>query len=80
MVAGLFEEYSPFMSFESKVLWDLAQDYSKAMVKGQEEELESSSFYQIRKALMDDRFEKVYQEKYESAKSYVKQQLEGYLC
>lgn len=80
LVAELFEEYSPFMSFESKVLWDLAQDYSKAMVKGQEEELENQSFYQIRKALMDDRFEKVYQEKYESAKSYVKQQLEGYLC
>ena len=79
LVAKLYEEYSPYMSFESKVLWDLAQEYSKAMTNGTEG-LEGYSFFQIRKGLMDDRFEKVYQEKYESAKSYVKQQLEGYLC
>lgn len=78
-VAKLYEEYSPYMSFESKVLWDLAQEYSKAMTNGTEG-LEGYSFFQIRKGLMDDRFEKVYQEKYESVKSYVKQQLEGYLC
>lgn len=79
LVSSLYDEYYPYMSFESKVLWDLAQDYSKAMVKNTEG-LEGYSFFQIRKGLMDDRFEKVYQEKYESAKNYVKQQLEGYLC
>ena len=67
------------MSFESKVLWTLGTDYSKAMVD-KDSALEGLTFYQIRNELKDDSFEKVYKEKLELALKFVNVQVKGYLC
>lgn len=75
----LYEKYNSFMSFESKVLWTLGTDYSKAMVD-KDYALEGLTFYQIRNELKDDSFEKVYKEKLELALKFVNVQVKGYLC
>ena len=75
----LYEKYNSFMSFESKVLWTLGTDYSKAMVD-KDSNLEGLTFYQIRNELKDDSFEKVYKEKLELALKFVNVQVKGYLC
>ena len=67
------------MSFESKVLWTLGTDYSKAMIE-KTLELEGSTFYQIRSELKDASFERVYKEKLELALRFVNVQAKGYLC
>lgn len=75
----LYEKYNSFMSFESKVLWTLGTDYSKAMIE-KTPELEGSTFYQIRSELKDASFERVYKEKLELALRFVNVQVKGYLC
>lgn len=79
LVNDLHDMYSPFMTFEAKVLWDLVKSYSDAMVN-QVEGLDGFSFYQIRKGLNNEKFDSEYQKRYESAKNFVKRQLEGFLC
>lgn len=75
----LYDKYAPFMSFEAKVLWDLGNEYSKAMQKVNPD-LKGKTFYQIREHLKDEQFESVYKQKLESAQNYVKVQSKGYLC
>lgn len=75
----LYEVYSPYISHESKVLWDLGVSYSEAMVKA-EPSLDGQSFYQIRHEMKDARFDEVYQNSLESAKNYIKQQVKGFVC
>lgn len=75
----LYEKYNSFMSFESKVLWTLGTDYSKAMIE-KTLELKGSTFYQIRSKLKDSSFERVYKEKLELALRFVNVQAKGYLC
>lgn len=79
LVNSLYEELSPFMSFEAKVLWRLGVEYSQAMVKGNPD-VEGLSFYQIRHKMADQTFDTTYQNNLDAVLAYVRKQVKGYLC
>lgn len=78
-VAGLYDKYAPFMSYESKVLWDLANKFFNQM-KGTLEDDNEYSFYELKNIINNEKFNLALQKNMEVAMNYVAQQAKGFLC